>query len=1206
MDSGDRATLVRICDQAGRPRGTGFVADDRGTVVTSHETVDGLRSVVLHGPGGRSCAAGADAITPLPDDALALIRGEGLGVRPLPIAVRPGVGTGTYVRIHAHGWREARVLGTAQVTYTATDRFHAVGDALELAIGTDGREALRRGGEAAGGPVLDATTGTVLAVLGTALHTDHRAAGLALPLTPAAARDPHGPLAALLRRNAATVPAHGRDLNLAGALELTATSSGAAALAGLPGLPGRPGGTAPRPDPVARPAVARELDAFAASPNTLVCALVGAPGTGRTTELAALAARRARGAEPRPTVWLCGADLRADDTSVADAVGRALWQAGRIVAASNADWSAYPAPRDGGSAPTAERVARLARDADRPLLVLLDSPEEMPPRLAHRLADWTSGTVAWLRTHGVRLLVACRPEHWERAGALHPAGTLHRPAAPVERLPDAVPIGDLTAGEAELMRERYGLPAPSVAAADARHPLTLRLLAEVRAAAPPGTAPGVPGRDEVFAAHLDLLCLRVATRIAAACRPPLRGSAVRRLAVRVAGQTHEAARRCLGSGHGALDREAFEELFPWSTGWASAVLAEGLLVPAGSGYRFAHEEPADWIQGAHLDVDAALHALVHGTGQQPERLPARAAGHAPATGPLVPAQRHRDTGCPPAPQPLPRHRIGPVVQALLLLDRTQGPAALSRRLETLIQPAVEGTGDRAWWARRLLGEVLLRVRDARPHLGVLRSLADRITQHAASAEPGAGGQDDFGPWFWTRLRVGEDERLDLLRRLLPADGPPGAHDRLRHLDVVAERLAADPRGVQPLLCRWFTDERPLPAGPDARVHATVAGVAQALLHTHRHLAVDDLCEALVSTAHPRADELLAALAEDEPSALCRAVDRWAHDDLLPARRVAAATYARLAAAHVTADPDRELLRFAALALLARPGDHALHGPALALLVRDPHTRRRYLPQALAAFRSGARGLPADALAVALTTHPEPVLAAFGARLRDGSGAAEVLAALAAVRTPALARRAAALVLAYVDRHPGGATLAAAYVDRRLEQGPAARSVVFPLVTDLLRGHPVEVRGALAAVLAAPGSPASRPLRDELLDVLLEHEQYACRDLAVPDALLRAAALGAAGRPEARTRELVLRTGTLLIRTPEGATCFDRRLVELARDVPGFALLVSGWLARDPQEWAAVVGPSARRTVEGLAAPLPVPSPVPMRAERRGHGTLRPA
>ncbi|MFG2562535.1 hypothetical protein [Streptomyces sp. NPDC048496] len=77
---------------------------------------------------------------------------------------------------------------------------------------------------------------------------------------------------------------------------------------------------------------------------------------------------------------------------------------------------------------------------------------------------------------------------------------------------------------------------------------------------------------------------------------------------------------------------------------------------------------------------------------------------------------------------------------------------------------------------------------------------------------------------------------------------------------------------------------------------------------------------------------------------------------------------------------------------------------------------------------------------------------------------------------------------------------------------------------------------------------------------------------------------------------------LLVRTPEGAACFDRRLVELARDVSGFAELVTGWLADAPQEWAAVIGPGARRTVEAVSTAMPMP----MRAAGRGHGSLRPA
>ncbi|MCX5386029.1 serine protease [Streptomyces sp. NBC_00083] len=1183
----DRETLVRICDLAGRTRGTGFVADDRGTVVTSHEAVDGLSRVVLHAPGERTWLAEAADLTPLPDAGVALVRTDGLGVRPLPISSRAGTGAGTYVRVAAHGWREARVLGTSAVTYTATDRFHLLGGVLELAIGTAGSEAMRLGGEASGGPVVDPVTGAVLGVVGTALHAAHPASGFAVPL-----RAAHGPLAALLRRNAATVPAYGADLNLAGALQLTATSVGSA------------GGPGVWQEPVERTDTVREFTAFAAG-EALVLGLVGDPGTGRTTELAALAARRARGAEPAPTLWLRGADLRADDTSVADAVARALHQAARIVAA--------PTAPDGGAA-TPDLVARLALDAGRPLLVLLDGPEEMPPVLAHRLDAWTAASVEWLGAAGARMVVACRPEHWEQAGALYPRGVLH--AAPQPRLPDAVRIGDLGPGEAETARERHGVPDGALAERDARHPLTLRLLAEVRAALP-GDVAGRPDRDEVFAAHLDLMCLRIAVRVAASARPPVRGTAVRRLAARVAGQVHEAARRCLGPGQGELDRESFEETFPWRTGSASAVLTEGLLVPAGAGYRFAHEEFADWVQAAHLDLDAALYALVHRwyDGSEPEtvvRLPSRPAVSAVPAGHVPPPP-----GSGPAPAarslPVPRHRIGPVLEALLLLAREQGPTQLALKLKQLVEvldrtPAAGAERDRVadaqWWAVRLLTGALLRVPDVRPYQEVLRLLADRVSRRSVreGGPAGLGPFKEFGPWFWLRLRLGEADRFDLLRRLVPADGVPGAAPGWeRYLDAVDGRLAADPTGVQPLLCRWFTDERPLPVPHGAPVRPTVARAAQALLYARRTLAVDDLTEALVATEHARAEELLAQLAEDEPSALCRAVDRWAHDER-PERRAAAAAHGPRVAPRVRTGADRDLLRYAALALLARREDAPLHGAALDLLIRDPRTRERHLDRALARYAADDPAPTAAALATALTTHPEPVLAAFRARLRTaGAGTADVLAALAEINTPAPARRAAALVQEHAEHHPEAAGHVAAFVERRLAYGPAARAVLFPMVTSLLRGsgHP-EVRCALAPVLAAPGTRASRALRAELLDVLLAFERHAPRDLAVVDALLAAAAHGCAQRAEARTRDLVHRTGLLFARTPEGAGCFDRRLVELCEEVPGFAAQVAGWLCQAPHEWAAVVGPGARRTVESLGTPMP------MRSRSAGHGSLRPA
>ncbi|WP_398878179.1 trypsin-like peptidase domain-containing protein, partial [Streptomyces prunicolor] len=1081
---------MRIRDLAGRPRGTGFVADHHGTVITSHEAVDGLPRIVLHAAGDRTCLVTADAVTPLPALDLALVRTEGLGVDPLPVTVRDRVETGTYVRVAAGRWREARLLGATSVTYTATDRFHLLDDALELAIGTAGRDALRLGGGAAGGPVLDAATGAVIGVLGTALQSGQRDTGFAVPLRQV--RDFGDPLTELLARNAATVPAYGADLNLAGVLELTATSVGSdgppGALAGFIG-PGRDGDGSCVVEPVERPSLVREFAAFVESPAA-VLGFVGAPGSGRTTELAALAARRNGGAEPAPTLWLRGADLRDGDASVADAVRRTVERAARIVAASV---SPPRGSRDLGDV-SPERLARVARDAGRPLLLLLDGPEEMPPVLAHRLAEWTGGTGEWLRGSGARLVVGCRAEYWEGAGAGFPGQLLYggslsgkggaggagsvcsgapvgdgvgeflfgepapdaanparfrapapddagpyfsaRPAfedeavqadggsggaAPRGVTPACVQLGDLGPHEARRARAAYAVPEGVLVDSDARHPLTLRLLSEVLAALP--STPGAQlDRDDVFAAYLDLMCLRIAVRLAA--ENGLRGTAVRRLAAKVSGQVHEAARRSLGPGQGELDRESFEAVFPWGpaparlgggTGWASAVLTEGLLVPAGTGYRFAHEELADWIQGTHLDLDEALRALVHR--------------------PRTPRSGH--------PLPVPHHRIGPVVQALLLLARQHGTHRLALRLEELAD-ALNADPD-SWWAAHLLAEVLRRVPDATPYGNALRLLADQLVARRRQQAP---VPKEFAPEFWTALRLPHVERFALLRRLVLADGAPqDTAAPPRFLDAAAELLAADPAVVQPLLTRWFDDERALPAMPEA----TVATAAQALLHTHRRRALDDLTEVLVGCAHGRADELLAVLAEEEPSAVCRAVDRWAHDER-PARRVAAVAYGLRAAPHVRTEADRELLRYAAEFLLARPADCTLHGGALALLVRDPHTRAHHLPQALRHFVSGDPQFPPSALAAALTTHPEPVLEAFRARLH-GPHASEAVRTLADVTTPDLARRAAALVRETAVRWPETAAHLGVYVDRCLDHGPAARAILFPLVTGLLDGGP---------------------------------------------------------------------------------------------------------------------------------------------------------
>lgn len=225
-DDGRRAArdevLVRVGDLAGRPRGTGFVADHHGTVVTSHEAVDGLARIVVHATGDRVCVVASDAVTPLPALDLALIRTAGLCG---PAALRPA-GRGREGRVRPYrGRRLARGAGAGHGgrhihrdgRFPSAARRPGVGD-------RHGRgEALRLGGGAAGGPVLDMTTGAVIGVLGTALEAPHRATGFAVPLRGWRAERP---LAELLARNAATVAAYGTDLNLAGVLELTATTVG--------------------------------------------------------------------------------------------------------------------------------------------------------------------------------------------------------------------------------------------------------------------------------------------------------------------------------------------------------------------------------------------------------------------------------------------------------------------------------------------------------------------------------------------------------------------------------------------------------------------------------------------------------------------------------------------------------------------------------------------------------------------------------------------------------------------------------------------------------------------------------------------------------------------------------------------------------------------------------------------------------------------
>ncbi|MFD0279572.1 serine protease [Kitasatospora sp. NPDC127111] len=1213
--------LVRIRDLDGRLRGLGFVADPRGTVLTAHESVAGLGRIVLHTPGGQTRVLGPDSVLPLPAHGLALLRTDGVGglpVPPLPIAGVAGVLTGRGVVLPAPTGEDGRtvalrcgVLGATGAVYVPdrpaggpppSERFHLLGGVLLLDPPVVGGAVA----VPAGAPVLDPRSGAVVAVVAPALRAPERAGALtAVPANGSGAAKTAPELAEALARNAVGVPAYGTALNPAGVLRLAAAQL-AAASAG----PGRVAALAA--DRVDRP------DGLAGDePTATVTALVGAPGSGRTTELAALAARRAGGDRPLPTLWLRGADLRAEDVPLADAVERAL---GAAAAALGCPPSPGP-----------DAVAALCAAAGRPLLVVLDGPEEAPAPLD---AAWLGAAGAWLEAVGARLLTACGEEAWQRlapdgespwggaAGCRADVGAAgcgagewwSAPAGPAGALPDgAAPgppppgaaggpcrcrralavhrLGPLPSEAADRVRRRYGLPPGWPAPADARHPLAVRLAGELWAE---GLRGEPPCRGELFAAQLDLRCLRVAQRLVDGGRPrrpgahrrgagrPARSShgRVRRLAAAVAGRVHEAARRMLGGEQGGLGRVAFEELFPVAGGWAAAVLAEGLFVPAGAGYRPAHGEFSDWLQGLHLDLDAALRLLL---GEVEDTPPPTAAGPGVPPGGGVAGA---GTGRPGADRAVPHHRVGPVAAALRQLAESWGAPALDPWLHRIwraldLRPPGSEPG---WWAGRLLVAGLAASPDLAEHRALLAQLAVRIAEVAPAAggfeRLPADGLGRFGAEFWTGLGLPAGHELELLRRLVTADGPAQPF-----LSAVAGRLRADPAGVLPLLCDWFSDPRGLPGRPGT----TVADLAHDLLYAHRALALDELTEALADAAHPRADALLTVLAAEEPSALCRAVDRWSHDPR-PERHVAAAVHALRVAPHARG-AGVELLRFTALTLLAREEEPGLHGAALALLLRDGATRAAHLPSALDRYRGGEdRFLTARALAPALESDPEPVLAAFADRLeRPGAPVAGILRVLADAPAAAVGRRGAELAARLLRDHPGVAgPVAVDYLGRRLArgaaEGPAARLELRLLLGSALAARSAAVRRPFAEVLAVPVAEAvADAVRCELLDTVLATEG----DPEVLTAVVERLAGHCAAERPARAR-------TVLARAAAGLPDADALLVRCAGRSAEFALLLARW----PEDgWPVPPGGPRLARMRALAAAGRDPRHAAAEAER---------
>ncbi|QKW21810.1 hypothetical protein HUT16_24580 [Kitasatospora sp. NA04385] len=355
-------------------------------------------------------------------------------------------------------------------------------------------------------------------------------------------------------------------------------------------------------------------------PQDVLTVLLGGSGSGRTTELAALAVRRAGAARPLPTLWLRGADLAPGDRTLGDPLRRRLAAAARE--------SGLPEVEPG-------ELAALCADAGRPLLVVLDGPEEAPLALSAR---WLTAGLEWLRTHRARALVACRPDGWDQLGPWRSAAR-------------ALWLGPLTDDAAARAGRRYGLPGRSSArpSAATRSPCgwpancAARACTARSAAGPNSSTAGSTWPASPSPAGSPHPGGPRRHRRGGPAAPGEDARQVRRLAAVAAGRLHEAARLMLGAGDGALPAEEFARLFPEAGGWARAVREERLLVPAGAGYRAGHEEWGEWLQSLHLDLDAALRLVLEEGRSRTRGRPGPAERRAPRG-------RRRPR---PAPGPLP-------------------------------------------------------------------------------------------------------------------------------------------------------------------------------------------------------------------------------------------------------------------------------------------------------------------------------------------------------------------------------------------------------------------------------------------------------------------------------------------------------------------------------------------------------------------------
>jgi hypothetical protein len=557
------AALVAVLPADGQVvRGTGFVIDERGTVLTCHHVVEGLESLLIRGPGGSSDLVSSDAIAFAPDIDLALIRAPKVRGSPLPLASTVKAPTEYWTKgFHRIGGAiraafpvPAVDAGRTSVTYSGDSTRYDIDDILVVSD-ADIDPGL------SGAPLLDRQFGVVVGVVSSKLVRANEKGGFAIPISRAAG---HPALAHDVAANQATVPAYGPYLNAPAARKLCAaiTHSEIQNLIQLRGVD--------LSRRVRRSEVEDAIGQFL-SADAAVLALIGPSGVGKSTEIAALAQRLRRCA-----LLLRGSALRPDSSGLGSAVNAAL------VAAS----SGLPLPD------SADMVIAGALAADSRLVVLLDALNEAQLN-GLALEEWIASTRSWLRQTSAQLVVSCRSELWADVVGPVLSTAIDQGETVVASL------GQFTDQEFVEAATTYGLPA-GIDWPILRLPLALSLYVH-REDGLFSDGDANASINKVVEGYVTEVARRL-VRISPG--PPLSARVMRDRLVEMAVQMRD-------RGTDVLDMQAFSEIFG-TTEIVDSLVQEGVMSSTPTGYRFVYDDVEDWLQAQSFDLDRELTTILQG------------------------------------------------------------------------------------------------------------------------------------------------------------------------------------------------------------------------------------------------------------------------------------------------------------------------------------------------------------------------------------------------------------------------------------------------------------------------------------------------------------------------------------------------------------------------------------------------------------------